>query len=158
MYQSSNNPVCGQILVQMSISSFHKVQICQRGPGDVIQNYLSEYYLALQKHQYLDLANSVGARGRNQNTSEPNFEKLSVSRPAVILPTARLDPRFGNKFEYTNILSSKMSIASCTVQKQFCAMTRLRLSKSSTTPLRKDEQIQSQFQANLEIYQTILPT
>ena len=115
----------------MSITSFHKVQICQRGPGDVIQNYLSEYYLALQKQQYLNLANSVCARGRNQNTSEPNFEKLSMSRPAVILPTARLDPRFGDKFQQTNTSPSKMVNCELYRSKQFCAIYRTPTKRST---------------------------
>ena len=86
-------------------------------------------------------------RGRNQNTrldliqrSKTKFEKFSMSRPAVILPTARLDPRFGDKFEYANTLPSKIVNCELYRSKQFCAMSRLRLSKSSTAPLRKDQQ------------------
>ena len=56
-----------------------------------------------------------------------------MSRPAVMLPTAQLDPRFGDKSEYTNAFHQKLSIASCTVQNS---------SVPSTAPLRKDQQIQ----------------
>ena len=68
-------------------------------------------------------------RGRNQNTrldliqrSKIKFEKLSMSRPAVILPTARLDPRFGDKFEYANTLPSKIVNCELYRSKQFCAI------------------------------------
>ena len=68
-------------------------------------------------------------RGRNQNTqldliqrSKIKFEKLSMSRPAVILPTAWLDPRFGDKFEYANTLPSKIVNCELYRSKQFCAI------------------------------------